>query len=69
MFCQTWENSTIVRNHHERMDGSGYPNGLTGKDIPFLARIVAVADVVVEAMSSLRPYRAALGVEAALEEF
>ena len=49
--------------HHERLDGSGYPAGLSGKEILPEARILAVADVV-EAMVSHRPYRAALGLEA-----
>lgn len=57
----------IVLQHHERMDGSGYPKGLKGEDILLQARIVAVADVV-EAMGSHRPYRPALGIEKALEE-
>jgi len=57
----------IVYQHHERMDGSGYPRGLSGNDILLEARILSVADVV-EAMSSHRPYRATLGVEVALEE-
>lgn len=57
----------IVIQHHERMDGSGYPFGLTGEDIHLESRILSVADVV-EAMSSHRPYRPALGLEAALEE-
>lgn len=57
----------MVRNHHERLDGSGYPRGLSGDEIPLLTRILAVADVA-EAMSAHRPYRATLGVEAALEE-
>jgi len=57
----------MVLQHHERLDGSGYPHGLEGDRITMEARILAVADVV-EAMSSHRPYRAALGVEAALEE-
>ena len=57
----------IVRRHHERLDGSGYPDGLTGAAIPREARILAVADVV-EAMASHRPYRPALGIEAALAE-
>jgi putative nucleotidyltransferase with HDIG domain len=57
----------IVLQHHERLDGSGYPRGLSGEDILPEARILAVADVV-EAMSSHRPYRAALGMEAALAE-
>ncbi|MFA5400957.1 MAG: PAS domain S-box protein [Dehalococcoidia bacterium] len=57
----------IVWQHHERIDGSGYPQGLAGEQIMLEARILAVADVV-EAMSSHRPYRPALGVEKALEE-
>ncbi|MGP8323531.1 MAG: HD domain-containing phosphohydrolase [Methanosarcinaceae archaeon] len=57
----------IVYQHHERMDGSGYPQGLSGKDILLEARIMAVADVV-ETMSSHRPYRPALGIYKALEE-
>jgi len=57
----------IVYQHHERMDGSGYPRNLKGNDILVEARILAVADVV-EAMASHRPYRAALGVEAAMKE-
>ena len=62
-----WPVATIVAQHHERMDGSGYPGGLRGDEILHEARILAVADVV-EAMASYRPYRPALGVEAALEE-
>lgn len=57
----------IILQHHERMNGSGYPQGLKGEDILLEARILGVADVV-EAMSSHRPYRAALGVEKALIE-
>jgi putative nucleotidyltransferase with HDIG domain len=57
----------MVLQHHERLDGSGYPRALAGADILPEARILAVADVV-EAMSSHRPYRAALGMEAALAE-
>ena len=57
----------IVGQHHERQDGSGYPDGLKGDEIMLEARILAVADVV-EAMASHRPYRAALGLEAALAE-
>jgi putative nucleotidyltransferase with HDIG domain len=57
----------IVRQHHERLDGSGYPRGLSGDSILKEARILAVADVV-EAMASHRPYRAALPLETALEE-
>jgi PAS domain S-box-containing protein len=62
-----WPVARIVFEHHERMDGSGYPKMLKGEDILLEARILAVADVV-EAMSSHRPYRASLGIEAALEE-
>jgi PAS domain S-box-containing protein len=56
-----------IRQHHERMDGSGYPRGLKGDQILFGARILAVADVV-EAMASNRPYRPGLGLDVALEE-
>lgn len=62
-----WPVAEIALAHHERIDGSGYPQGLTGDQIPLPSRIVAVADVV-EAMSSHRPYRPTLGVEAAMEE-
>jgi HD-GYP domain-containing protein (c-di-GMP phosphodiesterase class II) len=62
-----WPVAEAILQHHERMDGSGYPQGLTGPDITLEARILAVADVV-EAMSSHRPYRAALGLDRALEE-
>lgn len=62
-----WPIAEIVRQHHERLDGSGYPSGLKAPDILFEARILAVADTV-EAMSGDRPYRPALGVEKALEE-
>jgi putative nucleotidyltransferase with HDIG domain len=61
------EVSAIVLQHHERMDGSGYPAGLSGEAILLEARILAVADVV-EAMASHRPYRPALGLDKALEE-
>jgi len=57
----------IIREHHERMDGSGYPHGLKGEQIRPEARILAVADVL-ESMASHRPYRPALGIEAALKE-
>ena len=57
----------FVYQHHERLDGGGYPNGLTGEELHLEARILAVADVV-EAMSSHRPYRAGLGVEQSLRE-
>lgn len=62
-----WPIAQIVLQHHERMDGSGYPKGLSGKDILLGARILAVADVV-EAMASHRPYRPAHGINKALEE-
>jgi putative methionine-R-sulfoxide reductase with GAF domain len=62
-----WPVAEMVLQHHERMDGSGYPQGLKGDDIIQGARILAVADVI-EAMASHRPYRAGLGIEAALEE-
>jgi len=62
-----WPIATMIRQHHERLDGSGYPLGLKGDEISQEARIIAVADVV-EAMSSDRPYRAALGLEAAMDE-
>jgi HD-GYP domain-containing protein (c-di-GMP phosphodiesterase class II) len=62
-----WPIAQTVLQHHERMDGSGYPGRLSGKDIILEARILAVADVV-EAMSSHRPYRPALGIHKALEE-
>jgi putative nucleotidyltransferase with HDIG domain len=57
----------IILQHHERMDGSGYPQGLKGKDILLEARIICAADVI-EAMSAHRPYRPALGIETAIEE-
>lgn len=57
----------IVMQHHERMDGSGYPKGLTGDEIMPESKVLMVADVI-EAMSSHRPYRPALGVEKSLEE-
>jgi PAS domain S-box-containing protein len=62
-----WPVADIVYQHHERLDGSGYPEGLRGEQISTEARILAVADVV-EAMSGHRPYRPALGIEAALDE-
>jgi len=63
----SWPIAQIVLQHHERMDGSGYPNGISGENILLEARILAVADVV-EAMASHRPYRAALGIDLALNE-
>ena len=62
-----WPLAEIVYQHHERMDGSGYPRNLKGDEIIMEARIMAVADVV-EAMVSHRPYRPSLGIETALEE-
>ncbi|MDH4187316.1 MAG: PAS domain S-box protein [Nitrospira sp.] len=62
-----WPVAQIVLQHHERMDGSGYPSGLSGDDIIMEARILAVADVV-DAMASHRPYRPALGINEALGE-
>jgi HD-GYP domain-containing protein (c-di-GMP phosphodiesterase class II) len=62
-----WPIAQIVLQHHERMDGSGYPVGLSGEEIILEARILAVADVV-EAMASHRPYRPARGMDQALEE-
>jgi PAS domain S-box-containing protein/putative nucleotidyltransferase with HDIG domain len=62
-----WPIADIVLQHHERMNGSGYPSGLRGEEIFIEARILAVSDVV-EAMSSHRPYRPGLSVEAALKE-
>jgi PAS domain S-box-containing protein/putative nucleotidyltransferase with HDIG domain len=62
-----WPVAEMIVQHHERLDGSGYPCGLRGEEICLGARIIAVADTV-EAMSSHRPYRPALGVGAAVEE-
>lgn len=62
-----WPVAEMIAQHHERLDGSGYPYRLQGDEIIFEARIIAVADVV-EAMTTHRPYRAALGIEAALAE-
>ncbi|MBU0943855.1 MAG: cache domain-containing protein [Proteobacteria bacterium] len=62
-----WPVADIVYQHHEHLDGSGYPRGLTDKDILLEAKIIAVADVV-EAMSSHRPYRPSLGITKALDQ-
>lgn len=62
-----WPVAKIVLQHHERINGSGYPLGLTGKDILLEAKILAVADVI-EAMATHRPYRPALSIEDALKE-
>ncbi len=62
-----WPVAQSVLQHHERIDGSGYPAGLCCKDILLEAKIIAVADVI-ESMASHRPYRTAVGLSAALEE-
>ncbi len=62
-----WPIARIVLEHHERINGSGYPQGLKGEEILLESRILAVADVV-EAIASNRPYRPAFGIEVALEE-
>lgn len=63
----SWPIAQIVLQHHERLDGSGYPQGLGGKEIMLAARIVGVADVV-ETMASHRPYRPSIGLDKALDE-
>ena len=60
-----WPVAETVLQHHERLDGSGYPRGICGEQILISARIVAIADMV-ESMASSRPYRAALGLDVAL---
>lgn len=62
-----WPVREMVLQHHERMDGSGYPNGLVGSEICLGARILAVADVT-DAMMNARPYRKALGIESVISE-
>jgi HD-GYP domain-containing protein (c-di-GMP phosphodiesterase class II) len=62
-----WPVARTVLEHHERMNGSGYPNGLTGDNMLLESRILAVADVV-ESMASHRPYRPSLGIDAAMKE-
>ena len=62
-----WPLATIAHQHHERMDGSGYPCGLAGDEVMIEARVIAVADVI-EAMASHRPYRASLGMDKACAE-
>jgi putative nucleotidyltransferase with HDIG domain len=62
-----WPVADIVKQHHERLDGSGYPDGLSGDEIMIEAKVLAAADVV-EAMTSHRPYRPGLGLELACEE-
>ena len=62
-----WPIAEMVRQHHERLDGSGYPRGLKGEEISLQARILAVADMI-EAMATHRPYRPARGLTAAMDE-
>ena len=62
-----WPVAEIVRQHHERMDGSGYPFGLKEDEIRIEAKVIGVADVI-EAMSSHRPYRPSLGINKAFQE-
>ncbi len=62
-----WPVADMIRQHHERLDGSGYPLGLKGDEIILESRIIAVADVL-EAISSHRPYRPALGLDVAIQE-
>jgi putative nucleotidyltransferase with HDIG domain len=62
-----WPIAEMVRQHHERLDGSGYPRGLKGEEISLQARILAVADTI-EAMATHRPYRPARGLTAAMDE-
>ncbi len=59
--------SKVIKHHHERYDGKGYPDGLKGKDIPFLSRIITIADSY-DAMTSDRPYRKGMGIGVAIEE-
>jgi HD-GYP domain-containing protein (c-di-GMP phosphodiesterase class II) len=62
-----WPIARMVLEHHERMNGSGYPNGLLAEETLLESRILSVADVL-ESMASHRPYRASLGIDAALKE-
>lgn len=62
-----WPLAEIIHQHHERINGTGYPRNLKGNDILLEARIMAVADVV-EAIASHRPYRASLGLDFAIDE-
>jgi putative nucleotidyltransferase with HDIG domain len=61
------EERSIIRHHHERWDGSGYPDGLTGEEIPLLARIVSIADAF-DAMTSIRAYRHAMSLDESIAE-
>jgi HD-GYP domain-containing protein (c-di-GMP phosphodiesterase class II) len=58
---------SMIRNHHEHFDGSGYPDGLMGETIPLEARIIAVSDAF-DAMASLRPHRKAIPIDEVIEE-
>lgn len=62
-----WPIARIVREHHEKIDGTGYPQGLMGSEILEESRILAIADII-ESMASFRPYRPALGIDTALNE-
>jgi HD-GYP domain-containing protein (c-di-GMP phosphodiesterase class II) len=62
-----WPIAGMILEHHERINGSGYPNGLMGNKLLLESRILAVADVV-EAMATHRPYRPALSLDAAMDE-
>jgi HD-GYP domain-containing protein (c-di-GMP phosphodiesterase class II) len=62
-----WPIARMVLQHHERLNGSGYPDGLSGDEILFESRILSIADVI-EAMSANRPYRPSLGIHQAIEE-
>jgi len=62
-----WPVADVILQHHERMDGTGYPNGLKGEELLLESRILAVSDVM-EAMSSHRPYRPSLGMTSAVDE-
>jgi len=57
----------MIRHHHENFDGTGYPDGLTGKEIPVGARIIMIADTL-DAMTTERPYRLAMSLARAIEE-
>lgn len=62
-----WPIARMILEHHERLNGSGYPNALTGEHLLLESKIIMVADTV-EAMASHRPYRASLGIDKALDE-
>jgi HD-GYP domain-containing protein (c-di-GMP phosphodiesterase class II) len=62
-----WPVAAVVLQHHERLDGSGYPQGLTGPELMWQVRLMAVADLL-EAMATDRPYRPGLGLDVALRE-